>query len=471
MMYDNNQYTNGNKEYREEQTTTQTAGEYTRYYHTAQSTPQVPNAAPKKTKEKKTGGAGAFCRKALACASFGLCFGLFAGAGLWAVVKGTDLFVEEQQVASELTEESFAALSEAEKAEIMALLEENHYDTGMVQTNSVTMVSSDISDMVDEVMPSMVSIVNEYVERISYFGQVIEQEGSSSGSGIIVGENETELLIATNYHVIEGAERLVVYFADDSFAEAVVKGTDSHMDLAVIAISLEDLNTETRRQISVAKLGDSDALELGEPVIAIGNALGYGLSVTDGIVSALDREIELDDGSTGTFIQTNAAINPGNSGGALLNINGEVIGINSNKIGGTVIEGMGYAIPISAAQPILEDLMAKETRNKVDVNNMGYLGIVPQSVSADAASLKGMPEGVFVSQIDEGTPAAEGGMLYGDIIIKFDGSRLYTAEELRNILEYYEAGETVEILVMRMNNGQYEEVTLNVTLGSRPADN
>ena len=352
----------------------------------------------------------------------------------------------------------------------MTLLEENESAADMVQSNNVTLVSSDISDMVDEVMPSMVSIVNEYVERISYFGQVMEQEGSSSGSGIIVGENETELLIATNYHVIEGATRLVVYFTDDSYAEAVVKGTDSDMDLAVIAIKLEDLSADTRKQISVAKLGDSDALELGEPVIAIGNALGYGLSVTDGIVSALDREIGLEDGSTGTFIQTNAAINPGNSGGALLNINGEVIGINSNKIGGSVIEGMGYAIPISAAQPILEDLMAKETRTKVDAEKMGYLGIVPQTVSSDAASLRGMPEGVFVAQLDADTPAARGGLLYGDIITKFEGSRLYTAEELRNILEYYEAGETVEIIVMRMNNGNYEEVVLQVTLGKKPVN-
>lgn len=454
MMYENTQYTNDNNQ----------------YYQTAQSAPQAPVSTPKKKKDKKKGGAGGTFRKVLTSAGLGLCFGLFAGAGVWAVTAGTGMLNNKQDVATELTEESTPGLSDAEKAEVMALLKENESATEMVQSNSVTLVSSDISDMVYEVMPSMVSIVNEYVERISYFGQVMEQEGSSSGSGIIVGENETELLIATNYHVIEGATRLVIYFADDSYAEAVVKGTDSDMDLAVIAIELEDLSADTKKQISVAKLGDSDALELGEPVIAIGNALGYGLSVTDGIVSALDREIELEDGSTGTFIQTNAAINPGNSGGALLNIRGEVIGINSNKIGGTVIEGMGYAIPISAAQPILEELMAKETRSKVDGEDMGYLGIVPQSVSSDAASLRGMPEGVFVAQVDADTPASRGGILYGDIITKFDGNRLYTAEELRNILEYYEAGETVEIIVMRMNTGSYEEVVLQVTLGSKPVN-
>lgn len=456
-MYDhNNSYTNENQE-------------SVQYYYTAQSDPQIMDETPKKKKEKSVK-AGAFFRKALAAAGFGLCFGLFAGAGAWAIMAGTGMLKEQETISAEWNQESFVGLSEAEKAEIMALLKDREGAAGMVQSNNVTMVSSDISDMVDEVMPSMVSIVNEYVERVSYFGQIMEQEGSSSGSGIIVGENETELLVATNYHVIEGAVRLVVYFADDTGAEAVVKGTDSDMDLAVIAIKLEDLSADTRKQISVAKLGDSDALELGEPVIAIGNALGYGLSVTDGIVSALDREIGLEDGSTGTFIQTNAAINPGNSGGALLNINGEVIGINSNKIGGSVIEGMGYAIPISAAQPILEDLMAKETRTKVEAENMGYLGIVPQTVSSDAASLRGMPEGVFVAQIEEGTPAIMGGLLYGDIITKFDGSRLYTAEELRNILEYYEAGETVEIIVMRMNNGNYEEVVLQVTLGKKPVN-
>lgn len=478
-MYENNQYTNADIQSRNGQMAGQNqngqmAGQsrnstvYGRYYRTAQSAPQAPENAGKAKQQKKKGKAGSLFRKAVACAGFGLCFGLFAGAGFFAVTEGTGMFADERQTGTSLIEESFEGLSEAQKAEIRQLLAEGTSDTGVMQTNHITMVNTDISDMVDEVMPSMVSIVNEYVERISYFGQVIEQEGSSSGSGIIVGENETELLIATNYHVVEGASHLQVYFIDDTSAEAVVKGTDSDMDLAVIAIKLEDLEEDTRRQISVAKLGDSDALELGEPVIAIGNALGYGQSVTDGIVSALNRELQLEDGSTGTFIQTNAAINPGNSGGALLNIKGEVVGINSNKIGGTVVEGMGYAIPISAAQPILEDLMAKETRNKVDTDKMGYLGIVPQSVSADAASLRGMPEGVFVSQVDEGTPAAEAGMLYGDIITKFDGSRLYTAEELRSLLEYYESGETVEVLVYRMNNGKYEEVVLQVTLGSRP---
>ena len=314
----------------------------------------------------------------------------------------------------------------------------------------------------------MVSIENEYVEKITYFGQTYEEEGLASGSGIIVGENETELLIATNYHVIEDARKLIVYFINDAAVEAVVKGTDPDMDLAVIAVALADLGKETRDAITIARLGNSDRLQLGERVIAIGNALGYGQSVTGGYVSALNREIMLEDGSTGVFIQTDAAINPGNSGGALLNISGEVVGIPSNKIGDTLIEGMGYAIPISAASPILEELMARETRLKVTDGNSGYLGIVPQTVSADGIELYGMPEGVFVSQVDEGTPAADGGILRGDIITKLDGGRLRTADELRDRLQYYHAGEVITLTVMRNENGEYVELTLTITLGSRP---
>lgn len=268
--------------------------------------------------------------------------------------------------------------------------------------------------------------------------------------------------------MIEDAKKLMVHFIDNTDVEAVVKGTDEDMDLAIIAVSIASLSEETRNAISIAKMGDSTSLKLGEPVVAIGNALGYGQSVTNGIVSALDRDVEMEDGSTGTFIQTNAAINPGNSGGALLNIKGEVVGINSSKIGDTLVEGMGYAIPISAAKPILEDLMTKETRNKV--SEAGYLGIVPRTVTSDVAKLYGSPKGVIVSSVEEGTPAAEGGMLLGDIIVRLGGEKLLTAEELREALEYYAPGETVEIVVMRNINGEYVEVTLQVTLGSRPAE-
>lgn len=451
-MYENDNYTNG----------------YTSY-QPSQSAPQMPQYQQpepvKVKKEKKKGGAGRFCRKMLACASMGLCFGLCAGAGVYAVGEGTGLF-DKWQAAQEVSGEITNLENFREEIENMVSDGSNH---SVVSTN-VTSVTSDVSDVVEKVMPAMVSIINNYSEKVSYFGQVMEKDATSTGSGIIVGENDTELLIATNYHVVADAKKLTVHFIDDTDAEAVLKGADPDMDLAVIAVSLNSLSEETHDSITIARLGDSESLKLGEPVIAIGNALGYGQSVTGGYVSALNREVTMEDGSTGTFIQTDAAINPGNSGGALLNINGEVIGINSSKIGGTYVEGIGYAIPISAAQPILEELMTKETRVKVD-GAAGYLGIIPQSVTADAAEVYGMPKGVFVSKIEEGTPAAEGGLLRGDIITKLDGSRISTADELREALEYYAPGETVELTVMRNMNGEYEEVVLEITLGSRPESN
>ena len=449
-----------------------------RFYQAAQTEPRVPvSESVKPKKAKKKGNAGAFLKKVLACACMGVMFGLCAGVGAYAVADSTGLLEawEQKDAFSEERDDAFRKPA-YDKEEVPAVQDnllnevvsaDTVNDSQMLAGNQVIAVSSDVSEVVEEVMPSMVSIVCTYVDRFAYFGQIIEQEGTSSGSGIIVGENETELLIATNYHVVADAKKLTVNFINGTEVEAVVKGTDSDMDLAVIAVPLDALENDTLNSIRIAKLGDSDSLQLGEPVIAIGNALGYGQSVTGGWVSALNREIELEDGSTGTFIQTDAAINPGNSGGALLNINGQVIGINSNKIGGTAIEGIGYAIPISAAQPILEELMAKETRTKVTNGNNGYLGIVPQSVTSDVAQIYGMPEGVFVSSMEPGTPAAKGGMLRGDIIVKMDGNRLSTAEELRELLEYYAAGETVEIIVKRNVDGEYVDVTLQVTLGSR----
>ncbi|HKM33962.1 MAG TPA: trypsin-like peptidase domain-containing protein [Lachnospiraceae bacterium] len=434
------------------------------YYQTSQSAPQVPQfeqpqkGKASKEKSKKSSG---FFRKMIACASLGLCFGLCAGVGVYAVGESTGIFDQWEAASQEKVKEVSQTTN----------IRNGSTESGVINTTNVTSVTSDVSDVVEKVMPSMVSIMNHYVERVSYFGQVMEQEQNASGSGIIVGENDTELLIATNYHVVADAMTLTVHFDDGTEVDAVIKGTDPDMDLAVIAVPLSEMSEETISEIAIANLGDSDSLKLGEPVIAIGNALGYGQSVTGGWVSALNREVDLEDGTKGTFIQTDAAINPGNSGGALLNMNGEVIGINSNKIGGTVIEGIGYAIPISAAQPILEELMTKETKTKVSDEESGYLGIIPQSVTSDVAQIYGMPEGVFVYQIEEETPAAKGGMLRGDIITKLDGTRLSTAEELRETLKYYQAGETVDITVMRNQNGEYEEVVLQIILGSKPSDN
>lgn len=345
-------------------------------------------------------------------------------------------------------------------------------ESGIESTQTVTAVVTDVTNVVEEVMPSVVSITNTSVITQSFWGQQFQSENQSSGSGIIVGENETELLIVTNNHVISDSTELKVQFIDGSIADAKVKGTDSNMDLAVIAVALDSLERATISNISIAVLGDSESLKVGEPAIAIGNALGYGQSVTTGVISALNRQIAMsEDGSTtGTLIQTDAAINPGNSGGALLNVRGEVVGINSNKIGGSTIEGMGYAIPISNAKPIIEELMNRETKDKVDAAKKGYLGISGLNVTTDVSTMYGMPEGVYVAQVYSGG-AYDAGIMKGDIITAFDGSSVKTMEDLQGYLEYYEIGEKVLVTIQRPNAGGYVEQKLLVTLGAAQAQN
>ncbi len=338
-----------------------------------------------------------------------------------------------------------------------------------IQTTTVTgetkAVVTDVTAVVEEVMPAMVIIHNNYTASASYFGFVQQEEATASGSGIIVGENESELLIATNYHVVEGADSLEVIFTDDSTVEAVVKGTDSDMDLAVIAVMLDDISSSTRDTIKIATLGDSNSLKLGEPAIAIGNALGYGQSVTTGVISAINREVEISTGNTQTFIQTDAAINPGNSGGALLNLQGEVIGINSNKIGGDTIEGMGYAIPISVAQPIIDKLMNEKTRLKVSSNERGYIGISGVSVTSEVSAGYGIPRGVYVAEVSRGGGAEAAGLAKGDVITEFDGQEITSMDDLQTRLQYYAAGTEVTVKVMRQDGQEYVEKTYQVTLG------
>lgn len=416
------------------------------------------NTEPKKTKKH-----GGYFRKAMVSVSLGLFFGLFAGIGFYAVQQGTGMLKTgtDTAVVGEVASEAATESSQS---------------TPQLATN-VTYVESDVSDVVEKVMPAMVSIVNNFTETANVFGQQYTQEEAASGSGIIVGKTDDELLIVSNNHVVESADTLTVTFIDGSEAQAQVKGLDSDMDLAVIAVSLNDLSDDTKNAITVATLGSSDDLKLGEPVIAIGNALGYGQSVTNGIVSALNREITLENGSTGlengstgTFIQTNAAINPGNSGGALLNMNGEVIGINSNKIGGTAVEGMGYAIPITSASPIIADLMERQTRTKVAEDEVGYIGISLQEVTSQISQMYNMPEGIYVVSVEEGSAAANAGIMKGDIITKFDGSSISSYSDLQKTLQYYAAGDSATITVQRPQNGEYVSVELNLTLGSRPAD-
>lgn len=335
---------------------------------------------------------------------------------------------------------------------------------------STAVTVKDVSDIVDNVMPSIVSITSmSQTEYYNMFGQSQTYEGESAGSGIIVAEDDKNLYIATNNHVVQGSSSLTVCFADNETVSAQVKGTDPSSDLAVVSVSKDSMKEDTLSAIKIATLGDSSKLQVGESAVAIGNALGYGQSVTTGVISALNREVSTTDSSTGTtvtneLIQTDAAINPGNSGGALLNMNGEVIGINSVKYSDTQVEGMGYAIPISNAQPIIDELI---TREKVDASKSAYLGISGVDVSSDVAKTYNMPEGVYIAQVSEGSAAEQAGLVKGDIITEFDGHAVTSMETLKERLEYYEAGTEVEVKVQRTNNGTYEEMTINVTLGSK----
>ena len=332
--------------------------------------------------------------------------------------------------------------------------------------NTTSVIASDVSGVVESVMPSVVSITGMYQVDEQYFGYGTESEEAGSGSGIIVGQTEDELLIVTNNHVVEDSKSLSVQFIDEESYDAQIKGTDGQEDLAVIAVKTADLKETTVSQIKVATLGDSDTLKVGEPAIAIGNALGYGQSVTTGVISAVNREYTTDNYTT-YLIQTDAAINPGNSGGALINMNGEVIGINSNKIAGTTVEGMGYAIPISTAKPIIDELVTKTARTRVDEANKGYLGISGVNVTADVQEQYGLPAGVYIANVYEGTAAESAGLVKGDIITKFDGQTIGSFEELSDLLGYYTEGTEVKITIMQGSADGYQEKEVTVTLGGK----
>lgn len=331
-------------------------------------------------------------------------------------------------------------------------------------------IQTDVSAIVEKAMPSVVAINNTMLlQHQTWFGPSQTIEVPSSGSGIIVGQNDEELLIVTNNHVVEDSRELTVTFIDNEPVTAAIKGTDSDSDLAVIAVKLSDIPAETMSRIKVAVMGDSDALKVGQGVIAIGNALGYGQSVTVGYVSALDREVHAEDDTTRHLLQTDAAINPGNSGGALLNMNGEVIGINAAKYSSTEVEGMGYAIPISQAQDIINELMNKKTRVAVDERKQGYLGIQGQNIDETAAAMYGMPRGIYVYKITEDSAASRSTLREKDIITKFDGQTVRTMEDLKEMLTYYEGGDTVNLTVQSLENGEYVERTVEITLGTKPA--
>ena len=420
--------------------------------NTYQSTTQK---EPKKRHERRKT-SGGFGTKVAKCAALALVFGLVAGTAFEGVRFASG------QLFPQTSEGSSSSGS---------VLAKNSDDSLETTSVSSTYAAAGVSDVVEQVMPSIVAITNiSETEYRNYWGGGTQTyESTSAGSGIIVSEDNDYLYIATNNHVVENTTSLTVAFSDGSTVSADIKGTDPSTDLAVIRVAKSSVESDTLGTIKVATLGDSDALSVGDACIAIGNALGYGQSVTGGYISALNRQVSVSDSSTGTnytaeLIQTDAAINPGNSGGALLNAKGEVIGINSVKYSDTSVEGIGYAIPINTAAPIIQDLITKE---KVDASESAYLGIAGVDVTSDVAKTYNMPTGVYVAQVVEGSAAEQAGIVSGDIITEFDGKTITSMEGLTGTLEYYKAGTTVDVTVMRNANGEYTEQTISVTLGKK----
>ena len=413
------------------------------------------NAQPTgKKREKKPGGFGTKLAK---CAAIALVFGLVSGTAFEGVhLVSSKAFGNDESVAESSGSQN--ALTKAD-SKVEATSTSSNY------------VATDVSDIVSSVMPSIVAITNvSETEYQSFWGGMPQTyESTSCGSGIIVSQDDDYLYIATNNHVVNGANSLTVTFNDESTVSAEVKGTDPSTDLAVIRVALSSIESDTMNNIKVATLGDSDSLKVGNSCIAIGNALGYGQSVTVGYISALNRQVSVGDSESDTsytaeLIQTDAAINPGNSGGALLSANGEVIGINSVKYSDTSVEGIGYAIPINTAAPIINDLITKE---KVDESDSAYLGIAGVDVTDDVAKTYNMPSGVYVAQVTSGSAAEQAGIQKGDIITEFDGKQIGSMEELSSTMEYYKAGTTVDVKIQRSTNGEYQEQTISVTLGKK----
>lgn len=423
-----------------------------------------------KKKEKKTGGV----KKFFAAVFLGLSFGVVAALAFNGTNKVIDKLFDNKKAVEEEKPQEIEQPKEPEIKEEPEKREdafnkdffgENDIKPGFMNNGDGPLT---VQEVVAESMPSIVAITNKSIQELrSFYGMGIQEyEAVSAGSGIIIGQNDTELLIVSNAHVVEGADTLTVCCIDGEAYEAVVKGADSDNDLAVIAVSLSDVSGSTLDAIKIAKMGDSEKLEIGEQVVAIGNAMGYGQSVTTGIVSALNRTIDgSDDGKS--FIQTDAAINPGNSGGALLNMAGEVVGINSAKLANTKIEGMGYAIPISAASDIVDGLMNLITRSRVDESEAGYLGISGFSVTDEVANAYSIPKGIYVSETTEGTAAQKAGIQKGDVILKFDGMSVDSINKLRDRLDYYKAGESVDVVIARADEGEYKERTITVVLDGR----
>lgn len=422
---------------------------------------------PKQKRPKKERKKGGFGEKLAKCVAIALVFGLVGGS----VFAGTNYAVG-RLTGSNTTQT--ANVKEQEEEETTHLKQSAKDSSGKdavdtTDTSSTATSVSDVSGIVSEVMPSIVAITNMSEQQYeNFFGQTGTRESESAGSGIIVSQDDDYLYIATNNHVVEGATTLTVQFIDDSTASAEVKGTAASSDLAVVQVAKSSMQQDTLSQVKVATLGDSDSLQVGEGAIAIGNALGYGQSVTTGVISAVNRSVSMQDETTSEeitneLLQTDAAINPGNSGGALLNMKGEVIGINEMKYSDTQVEGMGYSIPISKAAPIIDRLISRQA-----ADSASYIGINGVNVTSQIASAYKMPIGIYVAQVVSGSPSEQAGILQGDIITQFDGTDVKTMSDLKDTLEYYAPGTQVEVTVQRPANGQYTEQTVTVTLGTKP---
>lgn len=451
---------------------------YEHYQFHEESRPALNTSGPSEHKKNRN----SFQKKAETTVALAVIFGLVAAVVFQAANFTADRFLNTGSSTAQIRTTQSVNLQEAVS------------DSGSTDEQTIADTASEngtVAAVAQASMPSVVAITTVSVQEIpSFFGYGSRQyKSAASGSGIIVGDNDDELLIATNNHVVEGATTLSVCFIGDDVTNAEtetvnagdngdlnvedavsakIKGTDADNDLAVVAVKKADIPEDTLSQIKIAQIGSSDDLVVGQQVVAIGNALGYGQSVTSGWVSALNRTISTDDGDSTGLIQTDAAINPGNSGGALLNMKGELIGINSAKYADSSVEGMGYAIPISKAKPILEDLMNRETREKVDSSEKGYLGVVLANLTTEAIQMYNMPTGAFVRGVEQNSPAQESGLCKGDIIVKFDGQKVSDGDDLMDKLQYYKSGEKIEAVIARANNGVYEESTIELTLGTRP---
>ncbi len=444
---------------------------YREYYYTAGANngynqPQNPTGT--KVKKKRP-----FLKKAVAFTCCGVLFGLAAGAAFSVPAYLTTREMRQTQTQLEQMQQNSQNNNNAGTPALSTT--SGSLSSSNVNFDNTAASNSTVADIAKNCLPSVVSITNKGVTEVrTMFGTYL-QDTEGSGSGIIIGQNDTELLIVTNYHVISGSNELSVIFSYDedsdnpSLVSAKIKGFDADKDLAVISVSLDDVTDDMRSQIKIATIGDSSNLALGQEVVAIGNALGYGQSVTVGYISALNREVTVSDDNGGSItnklIQTDAAINPGNSGGALLNMNGELIGINSVKVASSSVEGMGYAIPISDVQSIIEELMLKETRDVVDEDSQGYIGIGGTDVTSEISQTYGIPVGIFVNTVYEDSPAEKAGLSKGSIITKFDGQTVKSMSDLKSLLAYYKSGETVDIVAMVQSNNGYVEQSYSLTLG------